>query len=118
MINNKRFFSSCLSLSNCNLIYLILLTICQNFCTENFLLEEEKTRITEFIPHGMLNDNDGSDRLAGPGALTSQLLQTETTISLLARPLSESSNCARLVPAPVLGQGISPTHTINVAQLP
>ena len=48
--------------------------------------------INNLIPQGTADNNLGPDRLEGPKVSRSQLLQT--TIPLIARPLSINPNCA------------------------
>ena len=55
------------------------------------------------IPQGTVDNNLGPDRLASPKALV-----LRTTNPLIARPLSESRNCAWYCVMP---------HTINVSHL-
>ena len=59
------------------------------------------------------DNNLGPDRLAGPKALDPSYCRQPTN-PLIARTLSGSPNCAWYWVAPIWGQDIPSTHTINV----
>ncbi len=71
--------------------------------------------IDRLIPQGAVDNNQGQGCLADPNALEPNHCRQPTT--LIARPLSGSRNSAWLCVAPIVGQGILPTHTIYVTYL-